>query len=91
MYCFLVKFTNDFFFLMSDKNISAKSEESDYDYLKRTIGPGSWVYEILQDVNLSGQKKDWDILEMKLKNCGNDENQRRAIIKSFRFKRFKNN
>ena len=68
---------------MNNKNISAKSEESDYDYLKRIIGPGTWVYEILE--NGTGQKKDWDLLEEKLKRCGNDENKKRAIAKSFRF------
>ena len=57
-------------------------QESDYDYLKRTIGPGSWVYEILQQ-NLS--QKEWDLFEMELKSCGNDKNRKKAIAKSFRY------
>ena len=60
-----------------------KNQESDYKYLKRTIGPGSWVYEILE--NGTGRIKKWDLLESKLKKCGNDKNKKRAIIKSFRY------
>lgn len=70
---------------MENKNISAKDQESDYDYLKRIIGPGTWIYEILQSG--TDQKKDWDLLEMKLKVYENDEKKQRAIAKSFRFNR----
>lgn len=62
------------------------NQESDYEYLKRTIGPGTWIYDILQHGN--GQKKDWDLLQEKLKDCGNDEIKKRAIAKSFRFNEF---
>ena len=72
---------------MKNKNISASSQESDYDFLERTIGPGTWIYDILQD--REGQQKDWDLLQDKLKKCGKDENKKRAITKSFRFLRHK--
>ena len=61
-----------------------QNQESDYDYLKRTIGPGSWIYEILE--HGTGGKKGWDLLQEQLKNCEGDENKQRAILKSVRFK-----
>jgi hypothetical protein len=61
-----------------------KTQESDYEYLKRTIGPGSWTYEILQQQK---EIKDWDLFLMQLKNCDSDK-QKRAIAKSFRYRKF---
>lgn len=61
------------------------NQESDYEYLKRTIGPVTWIYEILQQ---GREIKDWDLLEMKIQTCQGDLEKERAVIKSFRFNRF---
>ena len=59
-----------------------KTSESDFDYLKRTIGPGTWVYEILQDGN--GQMKTWDLLLQELEHCQTNEVKKRAVLAAFR-------
>ena len=59
--------------------------KDDLKYLKRTIGPGTWVYEVLEQVH---EIKTWDLLQSELNRFKHDFSKQKQIIQSFRQRTF---